>query len=119
MQDSPSAQLKAALIRHADYCAGRAGGERLQRRGEDLSKLRLDEVKLDDAVLPGCRFVRGSLWRAELRRADLFGADFSYCNLSAAIFDRADLRATNFMMSKLRGASMIKADLRAGHTNRQ
>src|SRR3546814_14457895 len=88
----PSQQITVALSRHAAWAGGRGDGERLQRKGEDFTWLRLDGAKLNDAVLSRCQFTGASLVKAELRRADLFAADFMRADLSGAILDRADLR---------------------------
>ncbi|MFN3400216.1 MAG: pentapeptide repeat-containing protein, partial [Ferrovibrio sp.] len=106
----PPQQLTVALSRHAAWAGGRSEGERLQRRGEDLSFYRFDSAKLNDAVLSRCVLSGSSLVKAELRRADLFAVDLMRADLSGAILDRADLRGANMMKTVLRGASLNQAD---------
>ena len=67
---------------------------------------------LRHANLQGANLRRANLFRADLRGANLFGADLRDANLRRANLFRADLRGANLFGADLRDANLHDANLR-------
>ena len=82
--------VRAALVAHARFLAGRAGGRRANLSYTDLSGFDLDGVDLSEAELTGARLNGTMLAGAKLERAVLFGADLRDADQSGTLSYAAD-----------------------------
>jgi uncharacterized protein YjbI with pentapeptide repeats len=85
-------------------------GKWLRDKGGRMADLR--RADLSGANLYGADLRRADLSGADLRRADLSGANLRRADLSGANLRRADLREADLSEADLHGANILDADLR-------
>jgi hypothetical protein len=93
----------------------RAGEQRLDLRGADLSEARfaharLAESDLHDAHLGGADLFRANLGWAFLARANLADANLTYATMNSSTLRDANLRGARLSHAYLRGADLTGAD---------
>ena len=85
--------------------------------GADLRGADLYGANLRGADLRGADLYGANLRYANLRGADLYGADLRYANLRGADLYGANLRGADLYGANLRGANLRGADLRGANLN--
>lgn len=90
--------------------------EQFDLRGVDLSKSKLDKIRLYQRDLVGTNFAGSSLqhaelWNAKLNRANLTGVNLSGGSLSDAVLNSADLTDADLTNAILRSAKLLGTNL--------
>lgn len=111
---SSRAELIDSIKRHQLYLNQKPGGQRIQLRNANLSRIKMNKISLKEAVLPGANFIQASAREVCFDFCDLFGANFIEADLEGSTFERADLRGANMARTSLRNANLSGIDLRAG-----
>lgn len=111
---SSRSELIDAIKKHQLYLNQKPGGQRMQLRNGNLSRIKMNKISLKEAVLPGANFIQASARDVCFDFCDLFGANFVEADLEGSTFERADLRGANMARTKLRNANLNGIDLRAG-----
>ena len=111
---SSRSELIEAIKLHQLYLNQKPGGQRMQLRNGNLSRIKMNKISLLDAVLPSANFIQATATEVCFDFCDLFGANFVEANLEGSSFLRADLRGANMARTRLRGANLTGVDLRAG-----
>jgi pentapeptide repeat protein len=86
-------------------------GSRPDLAGANLSRLKLPEVNLMEAILYQTNLSGAVLSRANLARVSLYQANLSQANLTGAILKGANLSKANLSRANLTGANLTGANL--------
>jgi len=84
---------------------------RLDLRGADLSKSKLDEIRLLSCDLKGANFAKSSLKNAELWSSQFVGASLTGANLSSAGLQGCNLTGANLVSANLTEADLSNVKL--------
>jgi len=107
--------LDVVLKRHADWRAGRDGGERAYLREAYLRWANLRGADLCDADLRGAYLREAYLRWANLRGADLCDADLCDADLREADLREADLREAELPHFQIADGDLIGWGKKGGH----
>ena len=111
---SSRSELIDSIKKHQRYLNQKPGGVRMQKRNCNLSRIKMSNISLKEAVLPGANFIQAIAREVCFDFCDLFGANFVEADLENSTFERADLRGANMARANLRYANLNGIDLRAG-----
>ena len=111
MKKISDTELKAIIYKHAKWAKGEDGGERANLCGADLRDADLRGADLCDANLCGANLYDTDLYGADLRDADLRGANLYGADLHNADLRDADLRGADLCDADLHNANLCGADL--------
>lgn len=98
---------------HEAFASGRPGGARALPRFVIAKGMRCDKRLLRDVDFTGSDLTGTTFVGTDLRRAALYCAVMTKCDLRGAHLERADLRGATFAGAKLAGACLDEADMRA------
>jgi uncharacterized protein YjbI with pentapeptide repeats len=96
--------------RHFLWLHDQVGGEQADFTGMDLSDHDLTFKKLDEAVFRDALMYNIEMKEGSFTGCDFVGADFSYTNAYAALFDECDFTGAKFEKSNFQRASMMNCD---------
>lgn len=120
--DLAGAAFIQCKLAHADFSAATLSSANIVTTpapGACFDDARMDQVRfIDEPTLNDCTFRRANLTGANLREADLAGADFSRARLEGADFSDSDLSGANLQSVRATGAQFRKAELERARLDR-